>query len=455
MNSHIPHLSQFVRRLADRCRTSTTLVELIINGDFLDFLAQEGPADRPWHAFIDDPHEALSTFREIRDQDRDVFEALRALLEAGADLTLLLGNHDIELSFPSVRQLLQDDLYVPHGGRLKFIYDGEAYVVGDVLIEHGNRYDGFNVIDHDRMRRLRSAMSRRQPLNPPDSFEPPPGSRLVEQVMNPLKQSYGFIDLLKPETEAVVPLLIALEPGFASDIERLWTVWQLKSEAARLAPVAPGQPAHPGLIGISGSPAGGQSALQSMLGDRVEADQLARLEALTEQTRVDASTTHIGVKDDLRQAWSLLRLGRSGADREKRMRILLDALRTLQHDTSFDPTIEAQEVLVHANHLTNAGFKVVVFGHTHLAKQVRLDNGATYLNTGTWADLMRLPASLFDRDQAVADRVLETFVQDLHEHAYDRYLIFNPTYAHVTVDVAGQALSAALHTFDPEAKDFP
>jgi hypothetical protein len=30
--------------------------------------------------------------------------------------------------------------------------------------------------------------------------------------MNPLKQEYPFVDLLKPETSAVVPLLLALSP---------------------------------------------------------------------------------------------------------------------------------------------------------------------------------------------------------------------------------------------------
>ncbi len=36
--------------------------------------------------------------------------------------------------------------------------------------------------------------------------------------MNDLKQKYRFIDLLKPEQESVVPLLVALEPSALAKI---------------------------------------------------------------------------------------------------------------------------------------------------------------------------------------------------------------------------------------------
>ena len=58
----------------------------------------------------------------------------------------MLGNHDIEMSLPAVRSALAKRLEST-GKKFAFIYDGEAHVRGGLLIEHGNRYDAFNVVD--------------------------------------------------------------------------------------------------------------------------------------------------------------------------------------------------------------------------------------------------------------------------------------------------------------------
>src|SRR5207244_2236158 len=97
-------------------------------------------------------------------------------------------------------------------------YDNEAYTVGDALIEHGNRYDRYNQVDHDALRRARSLQSRG--LRPADHgvvLKPAPGSRMVAEVMNPIKARFPFVDLLKPETEAVLPILLTLTGGYTLD----------------------------------------------------------------------------------------------------------------------------------------------------------------------------------------------------------------------------------------------
>ncbi len=134
----------------------------------------------------------------------------------GGRLTVLLGNHDIELSLPSVRTAFRHALGVKPGHDFEFLYDGEAYVVGDALIEHGNRYDAWNQIDLDSLRRVRSLLSRRQDIPERYRFDPPAGSHMVASVINTIKIQYPFIDLLKPEEAAVVPILLALEPAYRS-----------------------------------------------------------------------------------------------------------------------------------------------------------------------------------------------------------------------------------------------
>jgi hypothetical protein len=104
-------------------------------------------------------------------------------------------------------------LGVKSGHAFDFLYDGEAYIVGDALIEHGNRSVAWNQIDYDALRRIRSFQSRRQQVPDKYIFAPPAGSGMVASIINPIKRDYSFVDLLKPEEAAVVPMLLALEPG--------------------------------------------------------------------------------------------------------------------------------------------------------------------------------------------------------------------------------------------------
>ena len=455
INTHGPLLAEFVHRVAQQAADSDADVELVINGDIVDFLAQEGPdADQPWRAFIEDPAEAVQAWREIHAQEQPVFDALRELRRQGGALTLMLGNHDVELGLPAVRAEVEAALDAGRAaGPLHWMVDGQAHAVGEVLVEHGNRYDGFNVIDHDRLRRVRSAQSRRQAVPAGEGFEPPPGSRLVQRVMNPIKRDYPFVDLLKPETEAVVPLLLALEPALAADIERLWTLWRLKTEAGRRQPAAAARPARSGQIGIGAGAAAAPAEarpLAQMLGDRLPATQLQALQQLADSAAPSARSP-IGLADTWRDGLSLLRGRFDAAAREHRLQVLLDALRTLQHDTSFDPAVEQPEWLRHAQALADGGFRAVVFGHTHLAKQVLLAGGAVYLNTGTWADLMRLPVGLFAPDRDAARAALDRFVADLQAGRHDDHLAFVPRYARLRLDARGHCTAAELCRFDAAA----
>ena len=50
----------------------------------------------------------------------------------------------------------------------------------------------------------------------------------------------------------------------------------------------------------------------------------------------------------------------------------LPSPRPSRTDTSFDPAVEVPDLLARARALTEEHFRVVLFGHTHLAKQVTL-----------------------------------------------------------------------------------
>ena len=172
-------LAAFIRRVTGQ-HSSERTAHLVLAGDIVDFLAET-----PFAALTTDEGEAVRKLSRILADTAVVWDALAAHVRAGAPLSLLLGNHDIELSLPASRRLLLERL--GHGA-VNFLDDDRAWVRGPLLIEHGNRYDGWNAVDHDGLRRLRAALSRREEA-PTITIQP--GSEMVATLMASARQ-LGF-----------------------------------------------------------------------------------------------------------------------------------------------------------------------------------------------------------------------------------------------------------------------
>ena len=143
-------LADFIRKLPISSENSD--VHLVLAGDIVDFLAE-----KEFAAFTAIPDKALTKLKHIVRHSEPVWKALTDFVDNGNALTLMLGNHDIEMSLPDSRRFLMDLI---GKGRVSFIYDNEAFTLGPVLIEHGNRYDGWNAVAHGALRRARSRLSR-------------------------------------------------------------------------------------------------------------------------------------------------------------------------------------------------------------------------------------------------------------------------------------------------------
>jgi UDP-2,3-diacylglucosamine pyrophosphatase LpxH len=450
INTHVKELTQFVHEIRQRGTTKRKRIELVINGDFVDFLAEEGADNSGWRAFIDDEEEAVSRLDDVVKRDLVLFDALAELVESGITLTLLLGNHDLELCLPLVRARLREHIRASRTSPFQFIYDGEAYVVGDTLIEHGNRYDGFNVVDYDVLRRYRSESSRRLPMSPDAIFIPPPGSQLVEQIMNPIKKDYGFVDLLKPETDAAIPLLLALEPSLGHDIATINTLAQLNAEARERNPIAPARPARPG--DIRSEPTSKKSTaktLKEVLEERMSVSGRGKLLALMEEAEQQSkrASSQIG-STKVGRALSFARMVLFTKEWEDRVALLLEGFRQVQSATLFGKSVETEiPYWKAAQELVRGGFVNVLFGHTHLAKDVPLPDGAKYLNTGTWADLMQLPSAVFGESETAAAAGLREFAIAVKNGTFDDYVDFRPTFAYVRLDETGRSLPGGIETY--------
>jgi UDP-2,3-diacylglucosamine pyrophosphatase LpxH len=482
--------------------------ELVINGDFIDFLAEKdsGPEQEPaWVPFRAEPREAVACLHKIaKGMDAPVFAALGALLDAGHRLTILPGNHDIELCLPAVRAAFERHIGLRPTHDYRFIHDGEGYAIGDVLIEHGNRYDSFNVVDHERLHqvRVKQTLGQYDPKAVP--FAPPLGSVFVARVMNHIKQKYAFIDLLQPSGPALAALLLALDPHERSrvrDLARMYRAYRKRRRTAEkrwereevfrgggdpredrgedprevyrgedpygLYRWADGGAAD--VLTEAGSGDDGDegdvigSLLVDVLGDDAFTDVAAESapvtrgggleEVLTRPERRDA--TRGGALEVLGQGgWEVLRLLVGGRAKQiKRLHLLRSAIRKLGDDPSFDRDREPEGsvYLERAEALTrrrdgDGGFRHVVFGHTHHAKDVALSGGGRYLNSGTWANLMRFPRELFDPevDDEVATSILEGFLADLKDERLDEYVLFAPSYVEIEVSDEGRVTEIGL-----------
>lgn len=432
---------EWVRKLEDpRDR------ELVINGDVIDFLAEDESCE--W-TLTD--HEAVAKFDNVVDGTRvareedgrhiGFFDALAALLREGHRVTFLLGNHDVELSLPAVRRRLEEVL---GPGRLRMVYDGEAYTVGRVLIEHGNRYDPWNVVNFDGLREERSVRSRGFEIKPEHDryFHPPTGTLLVTNIMNPLKRRYRFIDLLKPETGAVIPLLLALEPTLNLPLRALLKIAPLvytKHHDHDGMPVRSGE-----LGGVSDDAVDLDAILRGVLrehaADFADADASKRIGELGGIG--DLLLELRGYASKLREmtasvaALAAIKLAPTADSRRKRLLAALNT--TAGKDRSFDPGHAKDGYQLAAETICKTGaFDVVVFGHTHLPKQIDLKEAvgrsATYLNTGTWADVIRL-----DR---LAPPIDVSFINAVAANQLEPYITRYLTYA--DIEITGERVTSA------------
>lgn len=140
---------------------------MVIAGDFIDFIgmaisADEAEVETPLtdeekeHGLGNAEDHARLKLRRVAARHADVFRALARFLEAGHAITLVHGNHDVELHWQAVRDELAAALLehaspgVDRAGFLARIEHAPWFywVGGLVYVEHGHQYDPFCAVDH-------------------------------------------------------------------------------------------------------------------------------------------------------------------------------------------------------------------------------------------------------------------------------------------------------------------
>jgi hypothetical protein len=293
--------------------------------------------------------------------------------------------------------------------------------------------------------------------------------------------------LLKPETAAVVPMLLALEPGYRSRIAAIALLYDRTRghglinattpisggdiRSKRDIDIIPGEDIG-GYSGAGGIPCGDEVSagataalcadrskendalkrvLQDVLGGQAE-DFLRDIDAqIAEIDPLGQLGNQISASDAASRifGFAALLFGRTSQPYEKRLPALLRALNGLQNTDTFELGTEtAKEYFNAAQDLADSGgFHYVVFGHTHLAKQVPLGNGRFYLNSGTWADVLRFPVEIL-KSQADALPALQAFAAQIKAGDFRAWTLFRPTYVRLDIGSDGKVAKAELMTFE-------
>jgi len=368
-------------------------VEVVINGDFIDFLQV-----KPWEIKVDRAAAGKKVEKIVDAHKAGVLRALGELLSSPEHkLTILLGNHDVDLAFPEVWKHVADMILAaagrPADGRLSFLALDKTRVtylrqVGGVTvhIEHGNEDDPYNGMNYaDFFRDAERGTS---------DFHYPPGTQLVYEIMNGHKENYRFVDLLKPEVPAVPLLLLALEPGAVVDVPGIG----LKSLAALgngfvgwLRSKISGP-----VLGRAGEPVSAEAADEDQLSRDMAAayqDEHAATSGVTDADALLFARYFESTEEEPAAEVPVLRPSFAGA-KKRLARAAVGCLGRplgLRDRAYYQCDHPEREDVKWARKRLQGDVKVVVFGHTHRPLKAEFDDGRVYLNSGAWANQITLP----------------------------------------------------------------
>jgi len=404
-------LGSLLRRLA-RERPERE-VALLLNGDLIDSLAE------PICGYIAVENAEAMMERIYADPAfRPVWEGLAEFVQTPRRyLVVGLGNHDIELAVPHVELSIRRRLGGADPaaqGRMLFATRGAGFtcLVGQarVFCTHGNEVDGWNVVDHEALRRLAERLNAGLGFDP-DDWKPNAGTRFVVDVMNPIKRRNPFIDLLKPEANSVFAVLLTIDPA---------AVKAARDGLPVVTDRIRGELIKRGLLAdqatdLEAAPAEAAAALvaEELLGANLR-------EAVGPMPmRTDADALLVEIEEEVRQGrsaseaasgralegelgwWDMIADRLRGVPKEEALRRAL--LDWVKDDRGFDIRTRDQTFREIVARLGPA-VDFVVTGHTHLERAIEIEPGGRryYYNSGTWVRLLRLSEELVSDPEVFA-----------------------------------------------------
>jgi len=373
-------LAEFIRQQMQQATPGQPL-ELIFNGDFLEFAQTRQDA----FSLVDaecwcTEAESMVKLEAILAGHPEIFSALAAFAQAGHRVTLVAGNHDVDLYWPAVRRRLAEVI----GPTLAFEL-GQEWIErfdGGLQIAHGHQSDSANAFKHwERpIRTLEFGIER---------LEMCPGTLFMVKFVNALEAKYPFADNLLPLTKLASVLVREDDQGLSTIG---WAMLRFFGSAS-LGTLTAAQMAKAGhwphLAEVQGD-ASRQAEIAAALGE------LAPAPAVAARWRGPASAD--GISGELLAEAMVALLGRIPDARWHALFDLRGSPVTLGAGDGV--TLGAMGRALFANDKENlrkvaqgrvdaTGASVVVMGHTHQPDKWTLEDGL-YFNPGSWTRYLEL-----------------------------------------------------------------
>lgn len=392
-------------------------VALVLNGDVFDTLAE----DIKGYVAIDD---AVATVHRIMKDDAfsGIWDALAEFVaQEGRTLVFVIGNHDIEMAFPTVQNLISwrlagDDLVKK--ARIVFSTTGAGYTctVGDakVYCTHGNEVDAWNYNRYEDLAKVSRRLNADQPLDPKE-WCPNAGTRMVKEVMNEIKKTYKWIDLLKPETTAAVGTLVVLDPSQASKITKLLSIVGEKSKGSQQVDQRLSAEGFKPHAELETTPLGLEQLLGPNLTAGVRAQQGHDAESVDDMLLNAEKNLHnpaalVATPEEAlgtgELIWDRLTGWIRGVGKDEALR------RALQDWLKNDKTFvidDKDDTFKDVTAAAGSSIDFIVTGHTHLERAIDMGNNRFYFNCGTWIRLLRFTDAML-KDKASFKPVYDLLV---------------------------------------------
>jgi UDP-2,3-diacylglucosamine pyrophosphatase LpxH len=354
-------------------------IELIINGDFLEFV-QVNPQAYAVRSnlYWCTEAESLAKLDCILRGHPDIFAGLKEFQQAGSGknrVTLFAGNHDVDLYWDGVQKELRDasgDLNIELGEVWYKRYGGRLWISHGHLFPSIDPANGFSHWDEPR-------------LQPPADREPRrlemcPGTLFVVRFVNLLEARYPFADNLHPET--ALANILWREDG-----------WGLKTVGWMLTKFAASYPSEM-LSSSETVPDIGAEVCEAIRYDRDMREAIAGLyRDLLHQPEMTEAHVRDALNTDDALAEFIERLMSAGGAWETWLAVLNksepavlsagDAAGGTLAIRSAGKIDTRKECIAQAQRTWKTGAQIVVLGHTHLQQKLELPEGR-YYNPGSW-----------------------------------------------------------------------
>lgn len=172
-------------------------VELIINGDFFDLLSV------PFVKYFDDEFwsekSSLDKLQMILDAHSGVIDALCDFVSYPNNrIVYILGNHDAELVFESLRELVLAQIPEIDRHKMKILLNDDTVYIPEegIVLKHGHEYE----LAHQYS--IKNCIAT--DINHNKYFIPPWGSYYVTRVINKFKESRDYINAVRPVNKFII-----------------------------------------------------------------------------------------------------------------------------------------------------------------------------------------------------------------------------------------------------------